>query len=237
MKYKLIKEYPGSEKLGTTEWNDKLVYGSHGCSSNWKGTIFYDAHPEFWQRVEEVDYDILSVIGKEGTVISKENYTFPECFQTLVNAKNPFDIFSVKRLSDGEVFNIKDFTTKGVIHKFEITPSHLSVSVGDQKTLLRTFDKIKKTPLFTTEDGVDIFIGSSVYPVSDDFKLLYTSFVKERDKNIRCFSTKEKAEEYIITHKPCLSIKDIFNSKELNLSNAERARIKIVLEEIVKNKL
>lgn len=205
MKYELIQTYPGYETLGT-------IHCSENKTPEWKGTNFYDAHPKYWKKVEEVDYEIMSVIGKDGAIVKKEFYTFPECFQTLIKASETFKIHSVKRLSDGEVFTIGDFTTKGVIHKFEINPSHLSVSVGDQKTLLRTFDKIKKVPLFTTEDGVDVFAGDAYYVVSEIFEIHFFTAIKGhytfRDN---VFSTKEKAEEYILLNKTCLSLNDLLS--------------------------
>jgi len=46
MKYKLIKEYPGSEKLGYEVSSD--------CGTlEWKGTNFYEKYPEYWKKVNE----------------------------------------------------------------------------------------------------------------------------------------------------------------------------------------
>jgi len=78
-----------------------------------------------------------------------------------------------------------------------------------------------KVPLFTTEDGVDVFKGDKVYYVetedmeSANYKVNeYT--VKESgrftsDKSLHAFSTKEKAEEYILMNKPCLSLNDLLD--------------------------
>ena len=48
MKYKLIKEYPGSPKLGTILTHEELQY----CNQN-----------EYYQEVVKKDYEILSQIG------------------------------------------------------------------------------------------------------------------------------------------------------------------------------
>jgi hypothetical protein len=65
IQYKLIKRYPGHLILGETHCSDK--------STHWYGTIFYDAYPDFWQKLEELDYnkpllslnDLLSVWGSK----------------------------------------------------------------------------------------------------------------------------------------------------------------------------
>ena len=68
-----------------------------------------------------------------------------------------------------------------------------------------------KIPLFTSEDGVNIFEGDISFGVNSNFKL---SEIKHINKlyiypNVKEFSTKEKAEEYILYNKPLLTLKDI----------------------------
>jgi hypothetical protein len=52
IQYRLIKEYPGSPKLEFSH-NEK--------HSNFKGFEYYDSFPEFWLKVEELDYEVLAV--------------------------------------------------------------------------------------------------------------------------------------------------------------------------------
>jgi len=249
IQYKLIKEYPGSPKLGSIE---------NSCSHIGKGTIFYDAHPKFWQKVEELDYKILSfklisngnllikhsneLFGFSKGAYTKEDILSGDPKRIDFKTENTHDTYgyainSVKRLSDGEVFTIGDFTTKGEIHKFEITEAHLSVSVGDQKTLLRTFEKLpKKTPLFTTEDGVEIFKGDkfSIVQVDTFQKINECKHPVHYPHKWKTFSTPEKAEEYIINNKPCLSIVELqkwFSSYGVQLTGLDDLR------SIVKSKL
>ena len=60
MKYKLIKEYPGSPKLGIiAEPNDYRKM----FNNRWVYDIGKDS--EFWQLVEEKDYQILSIKYKD----------------------------------------------------------------------------------------------------------------------------------------------------------------------------
>ena len=59
--YQLIKEYEGSPKLGTIHYySDSDFRSNHPC---WKGTIFYNASPE-WLEIE-YNYNIIKEIHKK----------------------------------------------------------------------------------------------------------------------------------------------------------------------------
>lgn len=72
-----------------------------------------------------------------------------------------------------------------------------------------------KQPLFTTEDGVDIFEGDIYFLVTEKYNygIAYTrnnsNYSKTLQNNNKRFSTKEAAEEYVLLNKPCLSLKEI----------------------------
>jgi hypothetical protein len=80
-------------------------------------------------------------------------------------------------------------------------------------------------PLFTTEDGVDIFEGDKVYGVEviNNFKLLIIEncIMKTTHNPKHCIylSTKEKAEEYILMNNPCLSINDVLSVSYPSIRN------------------
>ena len=80
------------------------------------------------------------------------------------------------------------------------------------------YHKKIKQPLFTTEDDVNIFKGDKYCAVFYDFKYLEQEAIKnyELDNATLRFSTKEKAEEYILLNKPCLSLNDLINTKFYN---------------------
>ena len=66
--------------------------------------------------------------------------------------------------------------------------------------------------LFITEDNVELFGGESVYGVTDNFQLCYTSIAtKENVQGVRAFAKKENAEEYILMNKPLLSLNDLLS--------------------------
>ena len=247
--YKLIKCYPGFTELGRTE------------NTTWQGTFFYDKHPEFWQKVEEVDYEVLSFKGSiserlylkqpNGKFVSVgvlHNYTFDEC----ISKKLSFSIHSVKRLSDGEVFTIGDeidfgdFGNKGFrpIGKIEVDYfDKTRVTAWDGaygKGAINKWEKAsKKTPLFTTEDGVEIRIDDVYYAIEYDFKIVeyYLCSTPNGDKQ---FSTKEEAEKWVLLNKPCLSIMEvapIFGQMHLDNSPDVLTRNLAKLKSLVQAKL
>ncbi len=220
--YIIGKEYEFSDSLQkdkgyVVKWHTGILKGycPHPYSANSFvcGSQYY-VHCR--EKVEELDYEILSVISNDKIVISKSGYTYPECFQTLVDQKDDFDIHSVKRLSDGEVFTIGDEVlykgnkiTKIFINTLKTDLKGIWVTHNNGNTHLETVPKLK-TPLLITEDGVDIFKGNEYYFIFPDFHIAF-----EPKANailigaLGTFSTKEKAEEYVLLNKPCLSIQDI----------------------------
>lgn len=121
-----------------------------------------------------------------------------------------------------EIFTIGDKTNNGTISKFVIDSNGMRVFFAEKpKNYHVSLNSIShiKTPLFSTEDGVDVFEGDNVHWVCDEFTYFYTKNVDETHCNLinsskkgvfKIFPTKEAAEEYILMNKPCLSINDVF---------------------------
>lgn len=62
--------------------------------------------------------------------------------------------------------------------------------------------KVKDKPLFTTEDGVDIYEGDEYYWLTNLDQIVYnTASIGSGTNGFKCFSTYEAAEEYIAKHK------------------------------------
>ena len=212
MKYKLIKEYPGSPKLGT-ELIPKVDKENDNTNNYyWEGSWFNPKNfPEFWEEVVEKDYEIVDFHKGDNKIIS------------------------IKRLSDDEIFTIGDkIFPNNKIHKFEIKDSilkiwHCDISFstpiiegpsgqpGNCSWIedISNVQKIKQK-LFTTEDGVDIFEGNNYYivnkqsliiPLNPVNPIANKTFIK--NNSYYYFSTKEKAEEYIFMNKPVLSLNDV----------------------------
>lgn len=263
-KFKLIKEYPGCNcKLGNIveESNDYDRDNNHY------------KYPEFWEEIIEKDYEILSfknngilieVSLHENDKITLKPHKDPDSLKWLLD--NEFKIHSVKRLSDGEVFTVGDEiysygTVKSIIKidipinnsndiGFYTTKPEFNGGSGYQYLFKDKVQKVKK-PLFTTEDGVDIYEGDNYYNIwLEDFSEALKSYkingphsafdLGKDGYSDRCkyFSNLKTAEEYIIMNKPCLSLNDILNSNSLALQKLKTNVLTMgILYDLVKEKL
>lgn len=214
-KYKLIKEYPGSPRLGT-ELTPKVDKEDTDTNNfYWEGSWFNpNNYPEFWEEIIEKDYEILEIQGKYGSISS-----YKEQYDSDLKDKS---IYKIKRLSDDEIFTIDDIVIgnsniKYNISSFVINGRFGKIIINGHDIHLNECTKVKQ-PLFTTEDCVDIFDGNEFYFIAQNFsgntcgKLKAKLGVLAEFSEAR-FSTKEKAEEYILMNKPCLSFQDIINTK------------------------
>lgn len=240
-RYKLIREYPGSPKLGTTYQEIEGLCPYHGKmykNLSKEGDCLLaseiENQPEYWEEVVEEDYEILSFkTNFDNEVIYYKDIDIDD---ELNNTKY-LNIHSVKRLSDGEVFTVGDKVfseyVNYTINKIGIVNDKCMVSAlydtnnPNGSRLHYNLNNLKKAkqPLFTTEDGVDIFEGNVVYYVETEEEPELCFIVNEytvlkypgrfiSDKSLHSFSTKEKAEEYILMNKPVLSLNDIFKDVE-----------------------
>jgi len=98
-----------------------------------------------------------------------------------------------------------------------------------------------KQPLFITEDGVDIFAGDFYTIVTNDlFESRTLVAMGNEINNIKRFSTKKAAENYIKMNKPCLSLNDVLsitNKTSFVPEDFSKNLIKKELTKIVKQKL
>jgi hypothetical protein len=202
-KYKLIKAYPGSPKLGAI------------VSSTSK---YCEGHPEFWEEVIGQDYEIISISTNSFAGISHSKVDI-KAFEEGVTPE--WNIHSVKRLSDGTVFTVGD---KVNFLSHDTVLEHICLNKQKQlcfkikgcyAVLENVFSnnnfKHASKPLFTTEDGVDIYLMKEYWCVYSNFS--YQNFRaysdSGKDKSCKYFSTEAAAVTYIMFNKPCLSIKEI----------------------------
>lgn len=265
IQYKLIKEYPGSPKLGTIDWYSYEAVIGNDANKGWKGTEFYERHPEFWEKVEELDYEILGFFNKMNKRVyhfdkASKNFCSIDGFHNNVNydyCVGHYDIHSVKNLYDGEVFTIRDKVKSkrgtdndsSLITKIYIDNNRDAKPVGGliiqtggyYQAKINEITKVK-TPLFSTEDGVAIFEGDDFFfpnthawvvsKTTADAKMIH--HVIEVNK-YKTFSSEEKAEEYVLLNKPCLSLTEIskFYKHLLHFNNGNS----MGLRNLVKSKL
>ena len=234
-KYKLIKEYPGSDHKGIIVSRKTL----NGMYEGWEYN-YYSKHvennPEYWEEVVEKDYEVL---------ISK-----------IV----PQEILSVKRLSDGEIFTVGDramtqgsrgghsirqfrveqkcnvrTAVPGIFTKDGIDRIWIDWEEGCGGNWLESTEKLKQ-PIFLTHDGKDIFAGDKVWWVKKD-SLSYDSFISVSGTKFfsdinAYFLTQEAASDYINRSKVLFTTEDGVDIKKgdtyyfvdtdfsINLSNA-----------------
>ena len=93
------------------------------------------------------------------------------------------------------------------------------------KDLMNEFIKSKeRIPLYTTEDGVDIHYGDTVFVVNTHFNIGTTIFERECGENdlsyyqflYRYFSNQAAAKEYVLYNKPLFSLNNIIKAKDDN---------------------
>lgn len=193
------------------------------------------------------DWEILEFRKKDGSK--------PKRFELYGN--NAI-IHSVKRLSDGEVFTVGDqvhvhnsetlWTIRGfeIVGRFnEMMCITISGSRFSIKSITETFTS-KKQKLFTTEDGVDIYIDQKVWVVGtkyfdmDDLKMTRTDYKNAVDHwgkwgvDYKYFSSKEKAEEYILINRPCLSVNDLLEDGFVSKLDS---KLGVLLIELAKSKI
>jgi hypothetical protein len=205
--------YFAPDELGTTFIHEDFIEGTND-----------------WEEIIEREYEIL-MYTLDGIKIrndgSRDKSWDKICSYYSDGIKK--EIYSVKRLSDGEVFTIGDKINTTAEYNVKITYIFIdSNCVFFNKRYAGCFalcdlsEKISKVKrhLFTTEDGVDIFEGDEYWIVSkEDFSLLKKVVPMSFPEKSFNFSTKESAENYIIENKPCLSFNDIkgfFSARSLN---------------------
>lgn len=208
MKYRLIKWYPSLP--------DKLKEGDIVTLEVNKYYYFFETierwevenYPEFWEKVEEKSFEILS-------------YKFELFFSDTEQSENSV-INSIKRLSDGEIFTLGDIID-GISHR-NVKINSIESNPNCNQIMFNRLDegidllnaRKSQQPLFTTNDGVDIHIGDTFYYVNDKWGMYdytvncYSSFLPSVYKT--SFSTKEKAEEWVLWNKPCISLNDLHKS-------------------------
>lgn len=219
-----------------------------------------------WEEIlSEKEYEILSfksnVRFKARHIVDCNQHSWNKKFEAYFK-DSEWNIHSIKRISDSEIFSIgdkvqlvsgnwKDRNT--ILSKIEIKDNTVvfEITQGKYKSKysqgIQNWKKAKK-PLFTTEDGVEIFEGDEffrVWNINDKFKLDNYKCYADKNyaaetmmKTVPHFSTKIAAENYIKYNKPCLSYKDVseFLIEQTNV-DCYKDCFKSTLDELVKSKI
>jgi len=167
-------------------------------------------------KVVEKDYEILRYHSIEN----------PSIGRTTCNSKlnDTYNIYSVKRLSDGEVFtvgdrakvyeygSIKTIDSMTLVTKCSSMKEGIWLNYNSGSSHITHAIKQEKQPIFLTHDGKDIFTEDIVWYVNKE-NLYYDYIIAQPEvkfnSEIRAyFLTREAAEDYIERNKPRLSIED-----------------------------
>ena len=223
-KYKLIKEYPGSDLVGTIITGNKETMYSKGLGYRNYDWAHVETHPEFFEEVVEKDYEIVSYVAKDCDFIIVKGSEYPSSLDGLPN--DYWKILSVKRLSDGEVFTVGD---KVKVYEYGSIKTITEIAVNDTKSLVKQgiwlrYDygsshmthAIKvENPIFLTHDGKDIFDGDKVWCVNKhsqfigiDGSFIATSTVHFNSDLIAYFLTMEDADSYIAKNRVLFTTED-----------------------------
>lgn len=165
-------------------------------------------------------------------------YFYPE--STLL-ANQTVKIYSVRRESDGEVFTLGDKIKHDYEKEvgWEITLFHFRdndlarINVKCKGYVDSTFCgvkdivKIKEVKLFTTEDGVDIYKGDEFYYLAasrplDTYPINKIGYMTAALGSTAAsahkrFSTKEKAEEYVLMNRLLFNVHDMLSVRAKGL--------------------
>ena len=238
-KYKLLKWYPSCLDLKEgqiiTKWIGSAVY------SLTKNSMFFnpqevEENPEFWEEIIEKDYEILSFkeIASKHHIITKstDGFGYQGREENFLKS-NDWQIHSVKRLSDGEIFTLGDKVDSDIrgfiITKLRIIGSTICVNGNGCQSSLAYLKPVKK-PLFTTFDNVDIFEGDELHSVHKISLVLncgdYFLGTCHKDftpnNNYIYFSTKQAAQDYINSKKVLFTTEDgvdIFKGDKVSYVN------------------
>lgn len=203
--YRLIKEYPGSYKVGyVLKALNRYEAGKYWINNNWFNP---EEFPEYWEIVKD---EI-----KVGDYIWR---IWPSGKKTLGIACGFSDYkcdYKNTLLSFTHFWSLENYSSEGGVRKNEGYGK--GDDEDDYKYELATDSEINKylesiKPIFTTEDGVEMFEGNKYYAVystwlCDAFNVSKFSPLSHT-KN---FSSRELANKYISENKPQFSKKDMMN--------------------------
>lgn len=216
-KYRLIKEYPGSPKLGTELTPKVDKENSNTNNFYWEGSWFNPKDfSEFWEEVIEKDYEIISYVAKD----NPNNITTKRRGAHL--HEEYWNIHSIKRLSDGEVFtvgdrikvyehgSIKTITEIAIKSSKALIKEGIWLRYGSGSSHLTHAIKVKN-PIFLTHDDKDIFEGDACYvmdKILNYYKAIVTSSSIFYKDTFKYFLTEEAAQDYIVKNKVLFTTED-----------------------------
>lgn len=142
VKYRLIKNYPGSPCQVGEIVSNSWVHLQH---------LKIEEFPEYWEEVIKEDYEVLAYqyLGS-GIIVTKNEEGYFEQPGFRIEEERIIDasIHSVKRLSDKQIFTVGDEVVEGVILAFNrVNPNtliYIFYADGTDWRLLSNAKKVSK---------------------------------------------------------------------------------------------
>lgn len=196
----ILNEFKASKCPDNTQWQILLF---RGVSNTFKDVMWVRCDDGYYKKQAchyNNKWDLISMLNSGSCVKSGE-----------------IEIYSVKRVSDGEVFTIGetflsnagcDLTIKGFT--IRDTGELLVDSVEYGYFQLESITH-KTKPLFTTTDDVMIYEGMTYWTVDKDFSFYFSGAADEGSgsfPNKKYFHTEKAMHNWIYENKPIYSVKD-----------------------------
>lgn len=212
-------------------------------SSGFSAEIGVEPSSGFWELVPQKEFEIMSfitnqVVGtiEKGNIVKRWRHSeftgvsggipiYASEENLLLNVA--WSIHSIKRLSDGEVFTVGDevnhpgYAIGWTIASFK--PDGCYFTIQDTNYGFCTGDRClyiqKLKPVFTTQDGVDIYPGDHYFFIDKEDPTTIVprqvptnlrEYEVYKDYHVR-FSSRNAAEDYLQQNKKCLSVQDVHN--------------------------
>jgi len=199
----------------------KAFEASKQPTKDWEIVSFRDKNsPHIFYNY---DYESNSYIHSKYLKIDADLFSLEKMLKGMYSVEDEkIEIYEVRLMSDNLVFKVGEETNAGTIKSFSIADNRILVSFNERyKTACfldckgSKLEKVEpKLPLFTTEDGVEIF--KTDLPILFGIRRQSVSFSIEPNLNGTCpsdwhyFTTKEAAEKYQLENKPIsVSLKEI----------------------------
>ena len=266
--FKLVKKYPNSENIGSI-WTKTPETKNYWYMNCYLDPADVENNPEFFEEIIQKEYEVLSFICNKdldssiilkGIIIKKlgsGNFgsgIIRDSEEKLLTLSH-WDIHSIRRLSDSEVFSIGDelvdtfnrnhgkFTLKEI--EFEKAPADKGtgkLSFVHTHTILGKYIPLErlekaKPVLFVTHDGYEMFEGDTYYAIYPKDLTIVPSTVDQESLNSTWlkFCSREKAEEFVFKNKPVLSLKDVASiypgiNKEHNSPSHQAEQLKALVK-------
>lgn len=190
------------------KWTDELV--AEYSLTNQKMTLY-----EFKRFVQEREQS-KQQSNKDWEIVEKRRKAHEGSYGII--GDGDWYIYSVRRLSDNEVFTVGDKQGNLTITHFKIKDGNMYAHFAPSAERDIEINQLQKQKqkLFTTTDGKDIFEGDEYWFITSGLigvplpnTASSTNGAGKATSSYKYFSTEEKAKEYIIYNKPLFSISDV----------------------------